>query len=244
MKREAIESLEIVIAEYERTRRFDEIEEPLQRLIEIAPDSIEPTMRLCDLLLLQDQKESAVDLLAMTAEKLANEERIHEHREVMARLSALDSDYDMAESCWEKRFRTLLDRASGALQPQEISDTDILPVETGASGAPGKPEAPTSNDELAFAGMGANRPDNVGNSHSTPAQELLPREAAFTEDELEECLKDIDFFVLQKIFHDAWNLLAELKAKGPNNRRVLSCIQVVGQLLGSGLLDSELPEIC
>jgi len=173
----------------------------------------------------------------MAAEKLANEERTHEHREVMERLSALDSDYDLGESCSEKRFRTLLDRASGALQPQENSDADILPVETGASGAPGKPEAPASNDELAFVVLGAKRKDNGRASHSTPAQELLPREAAFSEDELEECLKNIDFFVLQRIFNDAWDLLVELKAKGPNNRRVLSCIQVVGQLRGSGLLD-------
>ena len=73
-------------------------------------------------------------------------------------------------------------------------------------------------------------------------EEFESLEIAFTEDELEECLRDLDFIVLQQIFSDARDLLVALKAKVPNNRRVLSCIQAVGQLLGSDLLDSHLPE--
>ncbi len=271
MKREAMDSLDLVLDEYERTRRFDEMKDVLERLMELDADSIEPTMRLCDLLLLQDQRAEAVDLLARTANKLEEEERRHEHREVMERLVALDPDYDLGESYLARHFPTLVAEAPGLAEPQEISDTDIFPVETAEQQAPARPatppplaalveshffmdpeatpsseiepadeegetnvldqgEEPVSDEDMATVVMDASFLDSVQKSHPAPRQEPPAPVAAFTPDELDECLQEIDFFVLQKLFDDAWEMLQDLKVKMPNNPRILSCLQSVAEL--------------
>lgn len=231
MRREEIECLEITLAAHEKAGRWAEMRELLERLIELEPTSIAPILRICDLLLLQGQRASAVDLLAATAARLSEEERIHEQGEVAERLAALDPDFAAEESGWEERFQALLDKVSATPSTQWKEGGDELAIEIEVT----EPELLATGEELIskddpIAGMDRKSREREPERQAAPRSDRPAPEVAFSEDELEECLQDIDFYALEKLFDDAWDLLNALKARLPNNRRVLSCMAVLGQL--------------
>jgi len=263
MKREAAESLEIVLDEYERAGRLADMPDVLLRLAEIESDSIEPLMRLCDLFLHQAERGRAVELLYETAQKLEAQERTHEHRQVMQRLIALDASFDTGEQASAQKFLTFLDDVSGVVEEVEISDADIFPVEIGEEPAPRQAmgenrffmdleatpsvgiepvggeadtnildlgEGPSAIEQEATVLVSPRFLESRQKSRPIPQRDPIPEPVGPDDDELEECLQEIDFFVQQRLFDDAWDLLTELQAKKPRHPRILARIQAVAEL--------------
>jgi len=90
-------------------------------------------------------------------------------------------------------------------------------------------EGPSSIEHEATVLVSFQSLENLQKSRSTPRNDP-PAAPVGPDDELEACLEEIDFFVQQKLFDDAWELLTELQAKKPRHPRILARIQAVAEL--------------
>ena len=91
-------------------------------------------------------------------------------------------------------------------------------------------EGPSSIEHEATVLVSAKFLESRQKSRSSPRSDPPSAPVALGDDELEACLEEIDFFVQQKLFDEAWDLLTELQGKMPRHPRILARIQVVAEL--------------